>query len=322
VAEHTPHPAALPFDVVAPQWADGATMERFAAIPGLERIEQQPQKNAGGAWSLPNGSVLVQTLSLDLATDGGDPRRTRVETRLMTRQQGEWIGYSYRWNGDQTDAELVSGPGDTAEFDVFDASQPGGLREQTWRFPSRTECLVCHSRAQGFTLAFSPLQLDRDHDYGGVTDNQLRTFEHIGLFVGALPERKNDRTRLVDPYAAVAPLETRVKAYLHVNCATCHVNEGGGNSNLEFGFDTPTHRMRLINEVPIHSNFNIQDARLVVPGSPERSILYQRISLRETGQMPPLVSAEVDPKALELFSEWIRNLPASDQPKAERSRAR
>jgi hypothetical protein len=80
--------------------------------------------------------------------------------------------------------------------------------------------------------------------------------------------------------------------------------------------------MGLINEVPMHSNFNISDARLVAPGSPERSILFQRISRRETGQMPPLVSAEVDPKALELISQWIRGLPASDQSETERSRAR
>ncbi len=107
VADHRPHPAALPFEVVAPQWADGATMERFAALPGLERIEQHPQLNAGGAWSLPNGSVLVQTLSLDLADDAGKADRKRVETRLLVRQQGEWTGYSYRWNDEQTDAEVA-----------------------------------------------------------------------------------------------------------------------------------------------------------------------------------------------------------------------
>ena len=65
VASHKPHPAAIKFDVNAPQWADGATMERFVVLPGLEKIVQKPQLNAGGSWSLPNGSVLVQTLSLD-----------------------------------------------------------------------------------------------------------------------------------------------------------------------------------------------------------------------------------------------------------------
>ena len=313
VTAHTPHPAALPFDVIAPQWADGATMERFAAIPGLERIEQTPQKNAGGSWTLPDGSVLVQTLALDLVDEGGKKVHKRIETRLLNRQQGEWTGYSYRWNAAQTDAELVPNAGGAAELDVADSSDPSGRREQTWRFPSRTECMVCHSRATGFILAFTPLQLDRDHDYGGTVDNQLRTFEHIGLFQGALPTRSKDRPRLVNPYDARSPLEARVRSYLDVNCSTCHIHEGGGNSNMELDLTKSLRRMRLIDEVPSHARFDIKDPRLVAPGSPERSVLYRRISRRGSEQMPPLVSTEVDREAVKLIADWIRGLPAGGQ---------
>lgn len=309
VPDLKPHPAALPYEVVAPQWADGATMERFAAFPGSERIVQKPQPNAGGTWTLPNGTVTVQTLSLDLAGPDGKAVPTRIETRLMLREQNEWTGYSYRWNPEQTDAELVGGAGDADEFEVVDASAPGGRREQVWRFPSRTECLVCHSRAAGFVLGFSPLQLDRMHDYNGTVANQLDTFEHIGLFEGELPARREKQPRLVNPYESGTPLEARVKSYLHVNCSTCHVNEGGGNALMELGYPTPMSKMLLIDEKPIHSQFEIKDARLVAPGSPERSVVYHRLSMRGTGQMPPLVSTEVDRKAQEFLAEWIRGLP-------------
>ncbi|MGP0062559.1 MAG: PQQ-dependent sugar dehydrogenase [Isosphaeraceae bacterium] len=314
-ADHKPHPAALPFEVSAPQWADGATMERFAALTGLERAEQKPQKNAGGAWTLPEGSVLVQTLSLNLADDAGKPARKRVETRLLARQQGEWVGYSYRWNDGQTDAELVPSAGMGVDLEVADPTAPGGRREQTWRFPARTECMVCHSRAAGFMLGFTPLQLDRDHDYGGTVDNQLRTFEHIGVFQGPLPERRKDRPRLVNPYEARAPVEARVRSYLHVNCSTCHVNEGGGNSRMELELTTSLDRTRLIDEVPIHATFNIKDARIVAPGSPDRSILYWRISRRGADQMPPLVTSEVDRDAVNLIGDWIRSLPPGGRSK-------
>ncbi len=309
VASHKPHPAAIAFDVCAPQWADGATIDRFAALPGLERIVQKPQHNAGGAWTLPNGSVLVQTLSLPLAGDAGIAARKRIETRLLVRDQGEWTGYSYRWNAKQTDAELVPSAGGAAELEVRDAAEPDKRREQTWRFPSRAECALCHSRAAGFVLAFTPLQLDRDHDYGVTTDNQLRTLEHIGLFDGPLPPRRDDRPRLVNPYEADAAREGRVKSYLHVNCSSCHVNEGGGNSRMELGLTTSVGQMHLIDEAPMHDRFNIADARVVAAGFPERSVLFQRISRRGTGQMPPLVSAEVDREAVELIAEWIRGLP-------------
>ena len=78
---------------------------------------------------------------------------------------------------------------------------------------------------------------------------------------------------------------------------------------MELGFTTPLARMKILDEVPIHDRFDIADARLVAPGSPERSILYQRMSRRGTGQMPPLVSTEVDTKALKMLSDWIRGLP-------------
>ncbi len=310
VAAHTPHPAALPFEVNAPQWADGASMVRFAALTGLERVLQKPQLNAGGTWTLPNGSVLVQTLSLDRLDDSEKPVRKRIETRLLVRQQGEWTGYSYRWNAAQTDAELVPAAGAAEELEVPDRTAPGGRREQTWRFPARTECLTCHSRAAGFILAFTPLQLDRDRRYGQIVDNQLRALEHIGVFEGTLPPRGKNKPRLVNPYDAKAPLAARVKSYLHVNCSVCHVNEGGGNSRMELDLDTPPARMNVIDEVPIHDRFDIRDPRLAAHGSPERSVLYYRISQRGTGKMPPLVSNEVNREALKLIGDWIRGLPA------------
>lgn len=308
-AAHKPHPAAIPYDVVCPQWADGANMERFLALPGLERVEQKPQNNAGGAWTLPNGSALVQTLSLDLADGAGKPVRKRVETRVLLRQQGEWTGYSYRWNDEQSDATLVPAAGGNAELEVVDTAEPGGKREQIWRFPARTECMVCHSRATGFIQGFTPLQLDRDRNRGGVTGNQLRTLEHIGVFQGTLPARPDNRPRLVNSTDPQTPLESRVRSYLHVNCATCHVGAGGGNSRMELGYTTATGEMRLINEEPVHDRYGLPEARLVSPGAPERSVLIQRISRRGTGQMPPLVSTEVDHKALSLFMEWIGSLP-------------
>lgn len=310
VAAHEPHAAAVPFEVVAPQWADGATMERFAAVPGLERIEQRPQLNAGGTWSPPNGTVLVQTLSLDVIDEAGKTVRRRVETRLLTREQGEWTGYSYRWGPGQDDAELVTKEGDT---EVFAVPSPEGPREQVWRYPGRTECLVCHSRAAGFILAFNPLQLDRDHDYGGTVDNQLRALEHIGLFEGPLKPRRPDGPRLVNPYDPRAPRVERVRSYLHVNCAVCHVEAGGGNSRMQLALTTPLERMRLVNEPPLHDRFEIADARIISPGSPERSVLYQRISRRLTGQMPPLMTTEVDRAGVDLIAEWIKSMPAGGE---------
>jgi hypothetical protein len=79
---------------------------------------------------------------------------------------------------------------------------------------------------------------------------------------------------------------------------------------MELDFARSVGGMRVINEVPEHDRFGIADPRLVAPGSPERSVLYQRISKRGTGQMPPLVSTQVDTKAVKMIADWIRGLPA------------
>src|SRR5258705_14023425 len=98
-----------------------------------------------------NGAVLVQTLSLEREA-GKAASRERIETRLLTRQNGQWVGYSYRWNDGQPDATLVDAKGSERELVVKDDHAAGGIRRQAWRFPSRAECMTCHSRAANFVL--------------------------------------------------------------------------------------------------------------------------------------------------------------------------
>src|SRR5207302_8416788 len=105
--------------------------------------------------------------------------RKWIETRFLTRQGGEWYGYTYLWNDAGTDAELLPAKGADKEFTV---ATPAGPRKQVWHYPSRSECMVCHSRAQNFVLGLTEAQMNKDHDYGnGRVDNQLRAYERLGL---------------------------------------------------------------------------------------------------------------------------------------------
>jgi hypothetical protein len=60
----------------------------------------------------------------------------------------------------------------------------------------------------------------------------------------------------------------------------------------------------------MHATFGIHDARIVAPGSPDRSILLYRLSRRGPAQMPPLCSLAVDDAAVTLVRQWIESLPA------------
>ena len=257
-----------------------------------------------------NGTVLVQTLSIE-EEPGNPASRRRIETRLLTRQKGQWAGYSYRWDPEQFDATLVGAKGD--EFVVPDRRSPGGGQRRVWRFPGRAECLACHSRAANFVLGLTELQMNKVHDYGGVRDNQLRTLQHIGLFSGAPSKPPSELAKLVDPYDPSQNLDARARSYLHVNCSACHVEAGGGNSRMELGFTTAPERMNIFGARPQHDSLGIDNAMLICPSDPERSIVYQRLSRRGRGQMPPLVTATVDERAVALFRAWILGMKSRQQ---------
>jgi uncharacterized repeat protein (TIGR03806 family) len=323
VRGHVPHPAAIPYSVNAPLWSDGAAKERFILLPGSDtRIGYATDRG----WDFPDGTVLVKSF----AWARGDTRRW-IETRLLSKQAGKWRGYSYEWNDAQDDAVLVAREGADREFDA---------PRQKWRYPSRSECFACHSRASNFVLGLTEAQLNRDV----AGENQLSRLERLGVLsvrwadherdlmrreAGAaakkdeeaptrlqrepvtshiLPKSPERADRLVDPYDGTRDLTARARSYLHANCAQCHVLYGGGNALLELEYKTPLEGTRTLDVKPLHHAFGKADPRVIAPGDPERSVLLHRMSLRGPGQMPPLATSAVDEEALKLLRAWIVQL--------------
>jgi uncharacterized repeat protein (TIGR03806 family) len=311
VKGHVMQPALIPYSVNSQLWSDGAHKERWIALPGTNQITF----SEGGGWKFPEETVLVKSFALDL--EAGNPKsRKWVETRFLLFEQNEWVGYSYRWNDAQTDAELVEAKGADRDYKIKDVRAPGGARKQTWHYPSRAECMTCHSRAAQFVLGATTLQMNREHDYGGVKANQLRTLAHIGVFnlkpdkdgVAKLPKPPEKMAALPNPYDEAAELDGRARSYLHANCAHCHVEAGGGNSAITLRWTTKSDQMRLIGVAPLHDKFGLADALLVAPGAPERSILMQRVLRVGQGGMPPLAKSLVDEPAVKMLGEWIRGV--------------
>ena len=310
VKNHQTDPGLIPYSVNAPLWADGAHIERFIALPGDSQIEMSAADGVG--WSFPDGTALIQTFALDL--EAGNPTsRHRVETRLLTRQRGEWVGYSYIWNDEQTDATLVAAAGRDRSFTIQDSSLPKRNREQSWHYPSREECMDCHSRAANYVLGLTTLQMNKVHNYGAVLDNQLRTLNHIGVFKKPLSKPLEEYPKLVDPYNPKEPLEARARSYLHAACANCHVHTGGGNARIVLDFTTELDNTYSVDFRPQHDTYGISDAMLVAPGDPERSILYQRVARWGKGQMPPLATSQQDLQAAQLLYDWISQMKPTSE---------
>jgi uncharacterized repeat protein (TIGR03806 family) len=310
VKDHELHSSVIPYDVNAPLWSDGAAKSRWLALPQTADTDGKPVSpkisyTARGSWGLPNGSVLVKSFALDPVIQGQAKRW--IETRLLIKDQDEWAGYSYVWNGDQTDARLVPAKGDDQLFQP--AGDDGTSNLQRWRFPSRAECMVCHSRAAKFVLGLSTAQLNRDYDYHGKSTNQLDHFESLGIVKVKRPTKEGEKLpRLANPYDPKEKLEDRARAYLHSNCAQCHVEAGGGNSQIQLAHFTATDKMKAVGQPPLHHKFDLKDAKIIAPGSPERSVLLHRMAIRGRGQMPQLATSKVDKAAVKMLSDWIRSL--------------
>jgi putative heme-binding domain-containing protein len=321
VRDHRPAPGVVPFSINAEQWADHATAERFVALPGTStvRVYDTRVHVPGTPWFsatvfFPPDGVLVRTFSLEL--ERGNPQsRRRIETQILHFDGTEWRGYSYRWNEEQTDATLVPAAGQEVTFTIVDPHAPGGRRKQIWRFPGRAECLQCHNPWAGQTLAFNLPQLDREHDYGGTTDQQLRTLQHVGILTPLRKEGEKDVPapfrvpyRLVNPHDPAADLNARARSYLHVNCAHCHQPGAGGTAEINLLYDAPLEPKAL--EVrPVQGSFGIPGAFILAPGDPYRSVLYYRMAKLGPGRMPHIDSQVVDEAGLRLIHDWIRQLP-------------
>ena len=319
----TPAPGLIPYSVSSPAWADDAIAERYLALPGKSQIElatllyPQPSPGAPPGWKFPDGTVLVQTLSLEMEK-GNPASRRRLETRIMhherlvgTEEVGDqvWQGYTYVWNDEQTEAELLeSTEGMDRTLTISDSSAPGGKRQQTWHVPSRTECTVCHNMAAKYALGTTTLQLNSNHDYGGVVDNQLRTLEHLGVFTKPLPKRPDQLPRLASHNDESKPLGERARAYLHSNCAHCHRKWGGGNAEFLLLATVDLADMGTVGVRPGQGTFHIVDASVIEAGDPYRSVLYHRMSTAGGARMPRLGSNVTDNQGLALVHDWIASL--------------
>ena len=61
--------------------------------------------------------MLVKSFALEM-TEGDPSSRKWIETRFLTKQSGEWYGYSYVWNDAGTDATLVDAKGLDRDFTI------------------------------------------------------------------------------------------------------------------------------------------------------------------------------------------------------------
>ena len=163
--------------------------------------------------------------------------------------------------------------------------------------------------ASRYVLGINTLQMNKDHDYGGVVANQIDTFNHIGLFSEKLEKPARALPKIVDPRDKQQPVHLRARSYMMSNCSHCHRRWGGGNADFSLLANKTLEEAAVIGVAPGQGGFKLKDPALIVPGEPGRSLILHRMSLQGLGRMPHVGSSIQDDPAIDLIREWIEGLP-------------
>jgi uncharacterized repeat protein (TIGR03806 family) len=307
VADMTTIDSLIPYEPIAKLWSDRAEKLRWVSVPSGEKVVWAEQ----GKWQWPAGTVFVKHFALPI--DESDPSiLKRLETRLIVVSDEEQVyGVTYKWREDNSDADLLT----TALAEDVTVFSSSGNRQQTWNYPSPTDCLSCHNTEAKGILGLKTASLNGDLHYpSGMTENQLITLNQLGIFSTELNESA------IPDYPAHAnisdetkSLEHRVRSYWDINCASCHGPQGIASlwdARYETALDDQgVINGALANQRDYFADYGLSDAKIVDPGDINNSILYIRDkSIEAEDRMPPLGRVLEDTQYLEVLEQWINSL--------------
>jgi glucose/arabinose dehydrogenase len=305
-------PGLVPYRTVNPLFSDAAAKKRWIILPNngthdtpSEDITFDEKEN----WVFPPGTVFVKHFEV-VINENNPTLIKRLETRfLICSEGGGKYGLTYRWNEAGTDAQLLTS-GQIEDFTI--TLQNGTTAPRRWEYPSRSDCMLCHTTAAGQALGVKTASLNEKiyYESTGRTANQLATFNALGMFDRTLSvtELENflEARNISD---ATAPLEHRVRSYIDMNCSHCH-RPGSSVDYFDARLSTSLTLQGLINStIKGHYHELEADGRYLKPGNPNLSALYVRMNNVGNGSaMPPIAKNLVDTKAVEVFRNYLLGL--------------
>lgn len=313
ISQQKPAPGVEPFQPIAPLYSDYTNKRRFIYVPSGTKI----QYSTDGVWTIPVGGALIKTFSYVLDEREGVPsvitpdKERLLETRVLYREsETAWVAETYVYDESGKSAERkVAG----ATIDMSWTNQAGETMTNAYGVPNVNACQTCHGENEAMNAqGLRTRQLNWDHDYGDVVENQVDHFERIGWL-----EPTGDREQLVDPYGS-ASVSDRVRSYFDSNCASCHREDGFASSSglwLDWGNTDPSKEAARwgVCKQPTSAGGATCGLQFdVVPGKPDESILLCRTA-SEDGKvrMPPLATKVPHAEGIALIRDWITQLPAA-----------
>lgn len=278
-----PVDVAFSYDVASSLYTDGADKRRWMALPDGESIDITDN----GDFIFPVGSVLIKEFSL-----GGK----KIETRLLMKNDTNvWNGYTYEWNAEQTEANLL----------------PAGKTVMTeginYKIPNRVQCQNCHNDSINGAIGPEFRQLNFDHEYpDGTSRNQIDYLVNLEILDEAATAKKDALLAYPDYHKDEFDDKTKLDSFFHSNCAYCHNPTGPARGSIDFTYKSLPY-WNTCNKDPEISTLGIDGAKLVAAGEPEKSIVYKRLNTAELEMMPPIGRTTVQDDMVSVLHSFITN---------------
>lgn len=298
-----PNENVIPYDVNTPLFTDYAEKARFIYVPKGSKIIY----NDTSFFHFPDESVIIKNFYYFHDVRYPEKGKKIVETRLLYKKKGSWIPLTYQWNEDQSDAEILYA-GNYLPIEWIDKN--GITQKIEYRIPNLNQCKSCHEN-QGVIqpIGIKAKHLNKTYVYQQGEENQLLYWLKNKIIEG-LPSNHHI-PQLVNFEDTTKSLEERARAWLDINCAHCHNPKGPAATSGLFLNSEEKNPVHLgIMKSPVAAGKGTGGFSFdIVPGKPQESILYYRLSTNEPGEMmPELGRTVVHKESLKLIHDWIKNL--------------
>ncbi|MFP9115165.1 hypothetical protein ACLI1A_14600 [Flavobacterium sp. RHBU_3] len=296
--DRVPAYGVLPYDLNSTLFTDYAHKERFVWMPAGT---QATYTTDGQVLDFPVGAALIKTFYYD-ALEEGDPTNV-VETRVMIKKETGWIFADYVWNDEKTEATINT----VQIIKRVGWMENGVLRQTNYRIPAANQCKQCHQMDNaGIPIGPKPQNLNRNYTYTDGSQNQLSKWMSFG-YLDTAPQ---NIVSTVDWKDAAQPLELRVRSYLDINCAHCHIDGGFcENSQTRYAFNETTNPESFAFCVPSNEIFIDGQENIVQKQSADHSLMYYLMeSTNQTLLMPVIGRTVKDAEANALIKQWIDSM--------------
>lgn len=301
IADLKPAGDVVPYDLNMPLFSDYAWKARFIKIPAGTKIGFRQNE----VFEFPEGAVLIKNFFYPADFNQPDGQKKILETRLLMRETKGWKALAYVWRDDQTDAELEVAGGTKP---VAWKDEKGENHRLNYSIPNVNQCKSCHSRAGKMApIGLTAGQLNKNFSYSDGAAHQLEKWAAMHL-IDSLPAKE---AIAKSASFEAADLEARARAYLDINCGSCHHPEGVANTSGLFLHYQETNPTALgILKAPVAAGRGAGNRQFnIVPGKPDASILLYRMESDDPGiRMPEIGRSLPHREGISLIRKWIENL--------------